>query len=102
MKALTIASAVLASLLSATVLTPVGAADMTHERALNAGKEPHNWLLHYNNYQGHRFSPLKEINLDTVKNLKPVFSVARASALDAIERDAEDGLQARHRVENGL
>src|SRR5262249_47694428 len=75
MKALSIAGTVLASLLTATVLTPVGAADMTHERALNAGREPHNWLLHYNNYQGHRFSQLKEINLDTVKNLKPVFSV---------------------------
>ena len=76
MKTLSVAGTVLASLLAATVLTPVSAADMTHERALNAAREPHNWLLHYNNYQGHRFSQLKEINLDTVKNLKPVFSVA--------------------------
>ena len=80
MKALTIAGTVLASLLSATVLTPAVAADMTHERALNAGKEPQNWLLHYNNYQGHRFSPLKEINLDTVKNLKPVIGMRNRCA----------------------
>src|SRR5438105_5835697 len=32
--------------------------------------------LHHGNYEGYRFSPLKEINTDTVKNLKPVFSVA--------------------------
>jgi alcohol dehydrogenase (cytochrome c) len=65
-----------AALLAATALAPVRAADMTHERALNVGKEPQNWLLHHGNFQGYRFSPLKEINLDTVKNLKPVFTVA--------------------------
>jgi alcohol dehydrogenase (cytochrome c) len=48
---------------------------MTQERALNVGKEPQNWLLHHGNYEGHRFSQLKEINTDTVKNLKAVFSV---------------------------
>ena len=48
----------LAVLLAATMLTPAGAADMTHERALNAAKEPQNWLLHYGNYEGHRFSTL--------------------------------------------
>src|SRR3954451_23051321 len=40
MNVLAAAGTVLVSLLAATVLTPVGAADMTHERALNAGKEP--------------------------------------------------------------
>src|SRR5262249_39942542 len=66
----------LGTLLTATALTPVGAADMTFERALNAGKEPQNWLLHHGNFAGHRFSRLKDINTDSVKNLKPVFSVA--------------------------
>ena len=102
MKALTVAGTVLASLLVATVLTPVGAADMTHERALNAGKEPHNWLLHYNNYQGHRFSQLKEINLDTVKNLKPVFSVALDGIEGAGTRNKSGNLEATPIVEDGI
>ena len=49
---------------------------MTHERALNVSKEPQNWLLHHGNYEGHRFSQLKEINADNVKNLKLAFTVA--------------------------
>ena len=70
-------SGALASLLlSAAALTPVAAADMTQERALNVEREPQNWLLHHGNYQGHRFSLLKELNTDTVKNLKPAFAVA--------------------------
>jgi len=64
------------SLLIATALTPAHAADMTNDRALNPQREPQNWILHHGNYQGHRFSQLKEINADTVKNLKPVFTVA--------------------------
>src|ERR1700719_5262579 len=64
------------SLLMATALTPSHAADVTNERLLNPQREPQNWILHHGNYQGHRFSLLKEINADTVKNLKPVFTVA--------------------------
>jgi alcohol dehydrogenase (cytochrome c) len=64
-------------LLMASALTPVNAADMTQERALTASsKEPQNWLLHHGNFAGHRFSALKDINTDNVKNLKLVFSVA--------------------------
>ena len=76
MRILSPAIALIGSLLMATALTPVRAADMTFERALNADREPQNWLLHHGNYQGHRFSPLKEINTDTVKNLKLAFTVA--------------------------
>src|SRR2546422_10706370 len=70
------AGALVGSLLIATALTPARAADMTSERALNPQREPQNWILHHGNYQGHRFSLLKEINTDTVKNLKPAFTVA--------------------------
>src|SRR5215813_9890454 len=68
--------ALLSSFLAATALTPARAGDMTFERALNVDKEPQNWLLHHGNYAGHRFSALTEINTDTVKNMKLVFSVA--------------------------
>ena len=33
--------------LLASALTPCIAADMTFERALNADKEPQNWILHH-------------------------------------------------------
>src|ERR1700730_17242687 len=71
-----IAGAFTSALLVATALTPVGAADMTQERALNPQREPQNWILHHGNYQGHRFSLLTDISADTVKNLKPMFTVA--------------------------
>src|SRR4029434_9289383 len=76
MKTLAFAGALVTSLLAATALTPAGAADMTHERALNVTKEPHNWLLHHGNYEGWGISQIKDINPNTVKDLKPVFSVA--------------------------
>jgi alcohol dehydrogenase (cytochrome c) len=68
--------AILSSFLAATALTPVRAGDMTFDRALQVDKEPQNWLLHHGNFAGHRFSALKDINTDNVKNLKLVFSVA--------------------------
>src|SRR5947209_2119700 len=76
MKSLALTGALMGALLVSTSLTPVAAAEMTFERALNVDKEPGNWLLHHGNYQGWRFSQLKQINTDTVVNLKPVFSVA--------------------------
>jgi alcohol dehydrogenase (cytochrome c) len=56
-------TATIAALLSASAWVPAGAADMSFERALQAEQEPQNWLLHHKNYQGHRFSQLKEISL---------------------------------------
>jgi alcohol dehydrogenase (cytochrome c) len=85
----------------ATALTPSGAADMTQERALNPQREPQNWILHHGNYQGHRFSPLKEINADTVKNLKPVFTVA-LSGFQSGGRYAHGNLEATPLVEDGI
>ena len=41
---------------------------VTSERLLNADKEVGNWITHHGDYLGHRFSPLTEINKDTVKN----------------------------------
>ena len=88
-------------LLMATALTPARAADMTNERALNPQREPQNWILHHGNYQGHRFSLLKEINADTVKNLKPVFTVA-LSGFQIGGRYAFGNLEATPIVEDGV
>ena len=97
----TISAVVLSSLLVATALTPVSADDMTHERALSVTKEPHNWLLHHGNYQGWRFSSLKDINTDTIKNLKPVFTVA-LGGYESGGRYKHGNLQATPIVENGM
>src|SRR3981081_1331134 len=92
----------LASLLVATALTPVGAADMTHERALNAAKEPHNWLMYYGNYEGHRFSQLNQINTDSVKNLKVAFSVALGGLEGAGTRHKSGNLEGTPIAEDGI
>src|SRR5882672_8098805 len=98
MKSLSIA----ALLLMGSALTPVNAADMTQERALNVAKEPHNWLLHHGNYQGHRFSALKEINTDTVKNLKVAFTVALGGFEGGGARYKFGNLEATPIVEDGV
>jgi alcohol dehydrogenase (cytochrome c) len=93
--------AALASLLAATMLTPLGAADMTPERALSAAKEPQNWVLHHGNYEGHRFSALKDINTDNVKNLKVAFTVA-LSGFEGGGRYQFGTLEATPIVEDGI
>jgi alcohol dehydrogenase (cytochrome c) len=50
-----VAGALAGALLIATALSPVRAADMTNERALNPQREPQNWILHHGNYDGHRY-----------------------------------------------
>jgi alcohol dehydrogenase (cytochrome c) len=96
-----VAVAFTSSLLMATALTPLRAADMTNERALNPQREPQNWILHHGNYQGHRFSLLKEINTDTVKNVKPVFTVA-LGGFQSGGRYAFGNLEATPLVEDGI
>jgi alcohol dehydrogenase (cytochrome c) len=91
------------SIVAAVFLTcPAVAADMTFERALSVDKEPQNWLLHHGNYQGHRFSQLKEINTDTVKNLKATFSVALGGFEGAGTRYKFGNLEATPIVEDGM
>ncbi|MBV9969063.1 MAG: PQQ-dependent dehydrogenase, methanol/ethanol family [Xanthobacteraceae bacterium] len=90
----------MSSLLVATALTPANAADMTNERMLNPQREPQNWILHHGNYQGHRYSALKEINADNVKNLKPAFTVG-LGGLQSGGRYAHGDLEATPLVEDG-
>src|SRR5260221_5127050 len=95
------AGVLVGSLLMATALTPVRAADMSNDRALNPQREPQNWILHHGNYQGHRFSLLKDINTDTVKNLKPAFTVA-LSGFQSGGRYAHGNLEATPLGEDGV
>jgi alcohol dehydrogenase (cytochrome c) len=110
MKRLSLTGAFACAAVTAAALTLLGttllgtwahAADMTDERALNPHREPQNWILHHGNYQGYRFSLLKEINTDTVKNLKPVFTVA-LSGFQNGGRYAHGNLEATPIVEDGI
>jgi glucose dehydrogenase len=101
MRILSPAIALISPLLMVSALTPVRAADMTFERALNANKEPQNWLLYYGNYQSFRFSPLNEIITDTVKNLKLVFAVA-LGGLQSGGRYAFGNLEGTPIVDDGM
>src|SRR5215469_15722620 len=98
----TLRTAILGTLLTATALVPAKAADMTFERALNVAKEPQNWLLHHGNYQGHRFSQLKEINTDNVKNLKLAFTIGLGGFEGAGTRYKFGDLEATPIVEDGM
>jgi len=42
---------------------------VTFERILNSGKEPHNWMTYSGDYLGRRFSPLDQINTTTARQL---------------------------------
>ena len=77
------------------------AADMSFERALSADREPQNWLLHHQNYQGHRFSALKEIDTGTVANLRLAFTVG-LGGLQAGGRYANGNLEATPLVDDGI
>jgi alcohol dehydrogenase (cytochrome c) len=101
MKTRTFAGALVGSFLMSTALTSARAADMSNERALNPQREPQNWILHHGNYQGHRFSLLKEINTETVKNLKPAFTVA-LGGFQSGGRYAFGNLEATPLVEDGI
>src|ERR1700719_1928672 len=98
----TLAGTLMSSLLVATALTPVKAADMTFERALNVDKEPQNWLLHHGNYQGHRLSALTETHTDAVKNVKVAFTVALGGLEGGGTRYKFGTLEAPPIVEDGV
>jgi len=100
MKTLYVSVALIALTVSG-ALSAARAADMTFERALNADGEPQNWLLHHKNYQGHRFSALKEVNVETVGKLRLAFTVG-LGGLQAGGRHAQGNLEATPLVDNGM
>jgi alcohol dehydrogenase (cytochrome c) len=59
-------------------------AQVTHQRLLNAEKEPGNWLTYSGNFAGHRFSPLKQITDQNVAKLTPAW-VYQSNSLQKFE-----------------
>src|SRR5712691_11695318 len=82
-------------------LSAARAADMSFERALNVDREPQNWLLHHKNYQGHRFSQLKEINTDTVSRLRVAFTVG-LGGMEPGAKHPHGNLEATPLVDDGV
>ncbi len=101
MKRHTIARGAAGAVLAAAVALPAGAADMTHDRALNVHREPHNWLLHTQNYAGHRFSPLSQINASNVGSMRLAFITA-LSGFQSGGRYPHGNLEGTPLVEDGM
>jgi alcohol dehydrogenase (cytochrome c) len=68
-----------------TAALPVGAPAQTAEDLVNDGKNPGNVLTYGMGYAQHRFSPLTQINRDTVRRLVPAraYSMADNRGLEA-------------------
>ncbi|HZV52526.1 MAG TPA: PQQ-dependent dehydrogenase, methanol/ethanol family [Candidatus Dormibacteraeota bacterium] len=63
----------LGSLSALTGGAPPVAQGVTYERILRARSEPQNWLTYYGAYDGQRYSPLDQINIQNVRRLTPAW-----------------------------
>src|SRR5215510_16280032 len=54
--------------------------EVTDGRLLEAGKDANNWLTYYRTYNGWRYSPLSQINAQTVKRLTPKWMLSLGEA----------------------
>ena len=61
------------SLLAVALSLPVGAAEITKDRLINADKDANNWLMVHRTYDAHRYSPNDQITRDNVQNLRVAF-----------------------------
>jgi alcohol dehydrogenase (cytochrome c) len=59
---------------------PPAVQNVTYERILQARSEPQNWLTYYGAYDGQRYSPLNQINTETVRRLTPAWVFQCGSA----------------------
>ena len=55
-------------------------AEVTDARLLEADKDANNWLTYYRTYNGWRYSPLSQINAQTVKRLTPKWLLSLGEA----------------------
>ena len=92
---------VAAALLMGSVALPGAgfAADVTYDRLVNP--EPGNWLTNNRTYDSQRFSPLDEINKETVKGLKVAFTVPLAPPTQGVGAFSS-GLHGTPLVDDGV
>jgi alcohol dehydrogenase (cytochrome c) len=60
-------------LLAALLAADPAVAQVSHDRLQRAAAEPGNWLMYSGTYDGHRYSPLAQIDRSNVKDLKPAW-----------------------------
>lgn len=65
-------------------LSAVVQAQVSYERLLRAGAEPHNWLTYSGTYSGHRYSALDQITPQNVRDLELKW-VFQARSLEKFE-----------------
>jgi alcohol dehydrogenase (cytochrome c) len=54
--------------------------EVTDGRLLEADKDANNWLTYYRTYNGWRYSPLAQLNAQTVKRLTPKWMLSLGEA----------------------
>ena len=63
------------------------------ERIINANNEPQNWLSHGRDYHEQRYSPLNQVNLETINKLELEWS---------LDMGTKRGLEATPIIDNGI
>jgi len=71
-------------LLIVVLLSAVVQAQVSYDRLLRAGAEPHNWLTYSGTYSGHRYSTLNQITPQNVRDLELKW-VFQARSLEKFE-----------------
>lgn len=82
-------------------IAPPVVADVGYERILNARSEPENWLTYYGTYNGQRYSPLDQINTETVKRIGPAW-IFQAGTTGLIAGASTYSFEAAPIVVNGI
>lgn len=85
MRGTTLKWSMIALLLWPVLLAPAAApavewVDVTDQRLADPDREPQNWLTYYRSYNGWRFSPLTQINLQNVRRLTPKWMLSLGEA----------------------
>jgi alcohol dehydrogenase (cytochrome c) len=75
--------------------------NVTYERILAARSEPENWITYYGDYSGQRYSPLDQINTETVKRIGPAW-VFQAGASGIIAGASTYSFEAAPIVVDGI
>lgn len=94
-----VTTAVLGGALAAAVAMPAMAFNVTQSRLEAADREPQNWLTQLQNYSGHRYTRLDQINRNTIGGLKVAFTVPMN---DCLLGDSQCDNQGNGLVDDGM
>lgn len=81
-----------ATALGLVVSSQSASSQVPFDRIVHADKEPGNWLTYSRDYQGHRFSPLKEVTTRNVGNLKVKWAYQFGDSANEVSPLVVDGV----------